>query len=449
MRVGYRLVAAVLALMLWASPLHAGYEAAVDALDRNDPQTALREARQGAEQGDPRAQRLYGYMLLKGGGTKANPQEGLRWLRAAADQGDVIAKRELGAAHFFGTGIAKNIGEAALWYRKAAESGDALGQFMLSILHLSGQGVAKDEGESARWMRAAADQGEPAAQLGLAGYYQKGIGVPKDLLQAYVWVSLAVKAKMPKAGAMKKEIAKELSTEQRKEGDRLARAWRPTGGSPEPEEARLRGTGTGFVVSAEGHVVTNDHVVRGCKELRVRQLNETVGSAKLIAASRKDDLALLKADLRADAVAPFRSGKEVRQGDAVIAFGFPLSGTLASTGNLTIGNVTALAGFRNDERFLQISTPIQPGNSGGPLLDMNGRIVGITTASLSTIGAGRSAGGAVPQNVNFAIKGEVAAAFIDKHGVAATTAGGSSRAMKPADVGDRAKRFTVRVECLA
>jgi len=448
MRAGYRLVAAVLALMIWASPLLAGYEAALEALDRNDLQTALREARQGAEQGDPRAQRLYGYMLLKGGDTKANPQEGLRWLRTAADKGDVIAQRELGAAHFFGTGIAKNVSEAALWYRKAAESRDALGQFMLAILHLSGQGVAKDEGESARWMRAAADQGEPAAQLGLAGYYRKGIGVPKDHLQAYVWVSLAVKAKMPKAAAMKKEIAKDLSAEQRKEGDRLTRAWRPTGGSAEPVEVRLRGTGTGFVVSTEGHVVTNDHVVRGCKELRVRQLNETVEPAKLIAASRKDDLALLKADLRADSVAPFRSGKEIRQGDTVIAFGFPLSGTLASTGNLTIGNVAALAGYRNDERFLQISTPIQPGNSGGPLLDMNGRIVGITTASMSTIGASRSAGGAVPQNVNFAIKGEVADAFMEKHGVVSTTTGGSSRTMKPADVGDRAKRFTVRVECL-
>lgn len=441
MRAGF---AVIVALLMWSMPGHAGYEAAVRELERNDLPAALREARDGAEQGDPRAQRLYGHMLLKGGGTKPNPQEGLRWLRIAADKGDVIAQRELGAAYYFGIGVTKDPSEAALWYRKAAENGDALGQFMLAVLHLGGQGVAKDDAESARWMRAAADQGEPAAQLGLAGYYRKGIGVPQDLLQAYVWVSLAVKARMPKAAALKKEIAKELSVDQRKQGDRLAKDWRPSGTSSATAEFRLKGTGTGFLVSAKGHVVTNDHVVRRCKEIRVRRLDESVGPAKLIAATRADDLALLKADVQADAIAPFRSGRELRQGDAVIAFGFPLSGMLASSGNLTIGNVTALAGLRNDERFLQTSTPIQPGNSGGPLLDMNGRIVGVTTGSIGTLGAGQ----AVPQNVNFAIKGDVVAAFLGKHGVTPSTTGGSSRVMKPADVGDRARRFTVRVECL-
>lgn len=436
---------ALAAVLLWTGPGQAGYEAAVQALQRDDLPAALKEAREGAEQGDPRAQRLCGLMLLKGGGTRPDPQEGLRWLRSAADKGDAIAQRELGAAYHFGTGVAKNPGEAAAWYRKAAEKGDALGQFMLAVLYLAGRGVAKDDAESARWMRAAADQGEPAAQLGLAGYYRKGIGVSRDLPQAYVWASLAAKAKMPKAAAMKKEIAGELSAEQRKEGDRLARAWRPSGASSPAAEFRLIGSGTGFVVSTEGHVVTNDHVVRACKELRVRRLDESVGPATLMAASRKDDLALLKADLKADAVAPFRSGRDIRQGDAVVAFGFPLSGVLASSGNLTIGNVTALAGLRNDERFLQTSTPIQPGNSGGPLLDMNGRIVGVTTASIGSLGPRQAA----PQNVNFAIKGEVAAAFLGKHGVTAATTGGAARALKPADVGERAKRFTVRVECLA
>jgi S1-C subfamily serine protease len=437
MRVRFSFAALVAALLLAVSTAQAGYEAAIRALERNDLPAALKEAREGAEQGDARAMRLYGHMLLKGGGTRPNPPEGIRWLRAAADKDDTIAQRELGAAYLAGTGVPKDSAEAARWFLKAAEKHDVIAQFMLAALLLDGRGVAKNDAESARWMRAAADQGDPLAQLALAGYYRRGLGVEKNMLQAYVWASLAAKGKEKKAPTEKKEIAAELSPAEKKEGDRLVRAWKPVR-APGTAETRLKGTGTGFVVSREGHVVTNEHVVRGCKELRVRELDESVGSAKLVATSRRDDLALLKAEVKTETIAPFRTGKDLRQGDAVIAFGFPMLGVLASTGNLTIGNVTALAGMRNDERFLQTSTPIQPGNSGGPLLDMNGRVVGVTTASIPSL-----------QNVNFAIKGDVAASFLDKQGVTVSDTGGSSRAMKPADVGARAKRFTVRVECLA
>jgi S1-C subfamily serine protease len=439
------LAVGIVALLFLSLPAGAGYEAAMDAIDRNDLRTALREARDGAEKGDPRAERLLGAMLIAGAGTKKDPAEGLRWLRHAAEKGDVIAQRELAAALFFGKGSVKDTKEAAVWYRKAAEAGDADAQFMIAILHLDGMEVAKDDKESARWMRAAAEQGHPIAQLGLAGYYQKGIGVPRDPLQAYVWAALAEKSKAPKASATKKDIAKELTSQQRKEGDRLARAWRPAESAVAKAEPRLRGSGTGFAVSDKGHVVTNEHVVRSCRHLRVRRSDESASPATVIAASRKDDLALLKTD-PIGAVAPFRpADRELRPGDQVIAFGFPLSGVLASSGNLTLGHVAALAGFGNDERFLQVSTPIQPGNSGGPLLDMNGRVVGITSGSLGAPAKSRD----IPQNVNFAIKGEFAAAFLEKHGVSVSTAGGASRAIKPADVGDRAKRFTVRVECLA
>jgi len=439
-----RVFVILLATMLSAAPARAGYEAAVQALERNDLRAALREAREGAEQGDPRAQRLYGHMLLKGGGTRPNPAEGIRWLRSAAEKGDAIAQRELGAAYMAGTGVAKDLAEAAAWYRKAAEQHDAIAQFMMAVLHLSGEGAPKDDAESARWMLGAANQGEPFAQLALAGYYRKGIGVTPDPLQAYVWASLAAQAKEPKAAATKREIARELSPEQRKEGDRLAKAWRPAQGGAQQAATdalspRLRATGTGFVVSAEGHVVTNEHVVRGCRRVQVRKLDESVASAQTLAMTRADDLALLKTDLVAEAVAPFRAGgRELRQGDQVVAFGFPLAGLLARSGNLTIGNITALSGYKDNERLLQTSASIQPGNSGGPLLDMNGRVVGVTSSSLERA-----------QNVNFAIKGEVTAAFLEKQGVAVTTTGGSSRAIKPADIGDRAKRFTVRVECLA
>jgi TPR repeat protein len=458
-----RVLLAVAALLVFCPPAVAGYDEARAAMARSDFGIALGEARKGAEAGDPRAQVLLGQMLLKGIGGKKDAKEAARWFRAAAEKGNATAQRELGGCYFGGDGVAKDPKEAAIWYRKAAEQKDAPAQLMLALLLLGGDGVAADEPQAAGWARTAAEGGFPPAQMLLAGLYRQGVGVQPDVVQAYVWMSLAASAKEPKAAGAKRDIAKEMSKEQVKEGDRLAKAWRPSEpkGSPQmaalapaasaaaapPAAERMRGTGTGFAVSAEGHVITNDHVVRSCKSVRVRHPDESLSPAKLLASARADDLALLKVD-KVEAVAPFRSGRELRQGEQVVAFGFPLSGVLASSGNLTIGNVTALAGLRNDERFLQTSTPIQPGNSGGPLLDMNGRVVGVTTASISTLKASAATGGAVPQNVNFAIKGDVVAAFLEKHGVSVSTTGGSSRAIKPADVGDRAKRFTVRVECL-
>jgi len=102
-------------------------------------------------------------------------------------------------------------------------------------------------------------------------------------------------------------------------------------------------------------------------------------------------------------------------------------------------------GSGDDTRFLQISAPIQPGNSGGPLLDMTGAIVGVTTKSLSTNAAARAYGG-TPQNVNFAIKPEVIRTFLATTGVSAESSAGGRELTAP-DVGERARAFTVHIVC--
>ena len=95
-----------------------------------------------------------------------------------------------------------------------------------------------------------------------------------------------------------------------------------------------------------------------------------VRPARLVARDEKNDLALLKIEGAKVKAPPMRT--YIRVGESVAAFGFPLSSFLATSGNFTLGNVTALAGLGDDSRYLQISAPIQPGNSGGPLLDERG-----------------------------------------------------------------------------
>ena len=118
---------------------------------------------------------------------------------------------------------------------------------------------------------------------------------------------------------------------------------------------------------------------------------------------------------------------------------------LSSGGIVTNGSVSALAGLGDDSRYLQISAPIQPGNSGGPLLDSSGNVVGIVTASIRESTVARRTG-AIPQNVNFALKADVARTFLESAGVPVETSGGG-RELSVADIGDKARAFSVFIDC--
>ena len=107
--------------------------------------------------------------------------------------------------------------------------------------------------------------------------------------------------------------------------------------------------------------------------------------------------------------------------------------------------MSALAGIADDSRYLQISAPVQPGNSGGPLLDASGHLVGIVTAKLNALRVARFTGD-IPENVNFALKAEVARTFLDSKGIKYQMAR-SDKQLSPSDVGDIARPFTVHIEC--
>jgi S1-C subfamily serine protease len=205
--------------------------------------------------------------------------------------------------------------------------------------------------------------------------------------------------------------------------------------------------GTGFAITPTGDLVTNKHVVSKCSTVTVKQGNRQFTGTVLF----KDtalDLAVIHLNQPPAnmSFARLRQSPEAKLGDQVIAFGFPLPGALATDGNVTFGNISALRGLKNDPNEIQISAPIQSGNSGGPLLDLSGNVIGVVSSKLDAVKA-LLATGDVPQNVNFAIKASVVQAFLDAHGLSYKTAASSSR-LEIADVAEQARIYTFSIECL-
>jgi S1-C subfamily serine protease len=222
----------------------------------------------------------------------------------------------------------------------------------------------------------------------------------------------------------------------------VAKASEEPSAPPKPQQAGS--SGTGFFVTAEGVVLTNAHVVENCSAIRATTSQGATAAAKVIARDVRNDLALLGTGLALNRMAAFRI--TVRLGEAIEAFGYPLTDVLSKSGNFTLGNVSALVGIGEDSRYLQISAPAQPGNSGGPLLDQSGNLVGVVSAKLNALKLMLATNGDIPQNVNFAIKASIVTNFLDSNGVGYST-GGATQLMQPADLAEQAKAISVFIEC--
>ena len=209
-------------------------------------------------------------------------------------------------------------------------------------------------------------------------------------------------------------------------------------GSMPGARERASSSGTGFVV-ADGRVLTNNHVVADCGRLVVRNAAGTRVPGRVTATDRRRDLAIMTVANEVGPPLSFRDAPAVRRGEGVVTYGFPLSGLLSSGPSLTTGNVNALAGLRDNPNNFQISAPVQPGNSGGPLLDSQGNVIGVVVSKLN--------GGDIPQNVNFAVKGTEALAFLRSNGVQPRTAGSTGADKRAFEIGEIANASTVYIAC--
>jgi S1-C subfamily serine protease len=216
-------------------------------------------------------------------------------------------------------------------------------------------------------------------------------------------------------------------------------------GEPIPNAPQVS-SGTGFVVARQ-RVMTNHHVIERCTAVRVRPADGGRDMpARVVAQDPRRDLALLAVEGDPGPPLPFRRSPAVRRGEQVVTYGFPLAGLLSSGPTLTTGEISALAGLGDNETQFQISAPVQQGNSGGPLLDLAGNVVGVIVSKLNAQRIAQRTGD-IPQNVNFAVKGEEAIAFLRENRVEPMLADTGAR-RSAAQVGEVAHRSTLFVRCL-
>jgi TPR repeat protein len=456
-----------------------------------DYPTAMRLLRPFADKGNATAQARVGSMYANGWGVSRDFAAGINWARKAADQNNLSGLIDVGIAAYHGgdyatsmrllrplgdndkvsgrpqvfiarmyaegRGVPRNDATAVAWYRKAAEHyGPA--QVGLGFMYEKGRGVPQDYATAVSWYRKAADNNWNIAQNNLGLMYAYGRGVPQDYIMAHMWFNLAAASDNKDAASNRDFVATRMTATQIGEAQKRAAEWEAehnveaktaamAGAAPIPDPSQKpvseTFSGTAFFVSRNGNVLTNAHVVESCRQISLNAEGQ-IGAAKILARDERNDLVLLATDLHPTQTVNWRL--QARQGEDVVVYGFPLTGVLASGGNVATGNITALAGLADDSRFLQISAPVQPGNSGGPLLDRSGAVVGVVVAKLNALEVA-SATGDIPQNVNFAIKASVAAAFLDAQHVAHSESGGAGALSTP-DIAERARSFTVQVICV-
>ena len=381
-----------------------------------DYRKAFKWFRKAAEQGFAQAQLALGIMYDNGYGIPQDCKKAAQCYRKAAEQGSASAQHTLGFMYSSGKGVSQDYREAVKWYQKAAEQGDASAQCNLGTVYNLGQGVSQDYKKAVKWFRKAAEQENAMAQAKLGVMFEDGRGVPQNYIRAYAWYNLAafhdaeyaeVRDDLASIFMTPQQIAsaQELSAELQAEIEKKSKA-----ATSETEKSQIKGTGTGFLVTWDGYILTCYHVIEKAGSVRIIVGDKTY-AADIEQVDSHNDLALLKISGFFPALT-FSPARSAKLGESIFTIGYPNPVLQGQAAKFTRGEISSLTGYRDAPRLYQISAPVQPGNSGGALVDEKGHVVGVVVAILDARAA-LEITGALPQNVNYAIKRAYVLAFLD------------------------------------
>ena len=176
------------------------------------------------------------------------------------------------------------------------------------------------------------------------------------------------------------------------------------------------GSGTGFFVDNNGMVLSAAHVVNDCVHVELQHKGELV-KGEVQYSSSLLDLAVIKTDFNNTTYAAIAEDTKPVLGKQVFVTGYPLADILSEYPSLTVGNISSIGGLKGAKGVFQFSAPVQPGNSGGAIVDYQGNVVGLVSSSLNQAMMLKKAG-TVSQNVNFGINPQVIRKFLHNHDVA-------------------------------
>ena len=388
------------------------------------PSELIEVLEKAASHGNAKAAFDLGAMHQLGRGVPVDRAAGFKWFEKAAKSGDVAAQACLGECYEKGFGIAVDSSQAVHWYAKAAEQGSCDAQVALGRMY-AGDDI-RDFSKAIACFRAAAEMGDTAGQYRLGIMYELGRGVPKDEVEALAWFNVAaisgdkeaLKCRTTAEGDLNQQgrlIAQQRSKEILESIAEKSHSKSKGNSKQSPAnalaEAGVKGIGTGAFVSADGYILTAAHVVRDSSAIKALSVNGLL-VASIIAIDTNNDLAVLKCD---GAFVPLKLGSsgQIRLGQAVFTIGFPNVQLQGFSPKVTKGEINSMKGLQDDPRQWQISVPVQPGNSGGPLLDMDGTLIGIVVSKLDAVKIARATGD-LPQNVNYAVKLAYAQPLLDQ-----------------------------------
>ena len=366
---------------------------------------SIEALRRKADAGDAEALDALALAYWNGNGVKRDEAEADRLLRLAAEKGWPRAQAAVGYNYEKGIRVPQDYAIALQWYRRAAEQNNALGLNNVGSVYLQGLGVAKDAAEAVKWFRRSAELGLDVAQNQLGILCAEGQGTKADPVEAFKWFYISARQGYPPARNNVERQALRLSAADKeraqREGDEFLKKHR----------AEHKGSGTGFLITADGYVLTCYHVVKDSVRLTVRSGGDPY-EAELVKVDDVNDLALLKIKGKFHPL-PLASSRDVRLGESIFTIGFPNTHLQGLSPKLTDGTINSLTGELDCPRYFQINTAAQPGNSGGPLVNLSGNVVGVFARSLGLMKTTELTGGAIPQGVNYAIKSSYALAFLE------------------------------------
>jgi TPR repeat protein len=404
-----------------------------------DAREAARWLKKAADEYSSEAAFNFAGLLVKGRGVHRDMAEAARYYRLAAERGDKeafgwlenlaesglpFAQLNLGLLYVESDfdfdlldkhPVERNDATAMKLIRAAAKGGFAEAQFQLAEIYLVGERfggkVPENPASGMKWLRRAAEQGHPEAQAMLGLRLVPTEHNDGDHLEAHKWLSLALE----QGQDVKKDfddLVSQMEEEQIREAQELAAEFEPvveysadeaSDSEPDVQGAGKRTCGSGFFLTANGYFATNFHVVQNAASIHISTAHES-HQAKLVASDEANDLAILKLDGKFSCLA-IAASDSVHLGEPVFTVGFPNPDLQGLAPKLTRGEISSLSGIRDNPSEFQISVPIQPGNSGGPLVTETGIVVGVVVARLHDSNTLEKTG-SLPQNVNYAVKSD-------------------------------------------